>query len=57
MEYSLSCFLEENYANIRFSLQYQLRQHSDAIASSIVLEQGKTYAGMSWASRIYFACF
>nr|VWO94344.1 Succinate-semialdehyde dehydrogenase (EC [Ganoderma boninense] len=24
-------------------LQYQLRQHSDAIASSIVLEQGKTY--------------
>ncbi|KAL1951588.1 hypothetical protein VTO73DRAFT_737 [Trametes versicolor] len=25
-------------------LQYQLRQHSDAIASSIVLEQGKTYA-------------
>ncbi|OJT15808.1 Methylmalonate-semialdehyde dehydrogenase [acylating], mitochondrial [Trametes pubescens] len=25
-------------------LQYQLRQHGDAIASSIVLEQGKTYA-------------
>lgn len=25
-------------------LQHQLRQHSDAIASSIVLEQGKTYA-------------
>ena len=27
------------------SLQHQLRQNGDAIASSIVLEQGKTYAG------------
>lgn len=28
-------------------LQHQLRQHGDAIANSIVLEQGKTFAGMS----------
>ena len=27
-------------------LQYQLRQNADAIADSIVLEQGKTFAGM-----------
>lgn len=33
------------------SLQHQLRQHGDAIASSIVLEQGKTYPGASGASR------
>ncbi len=27
-------------------LQHQLRQNGDAIASSIVLEQGKTFAGV-----------
>ena len=29
------------------SLQYQLRQNGEAVANSIVLEQGKTYAGSS----------
>ena len=29
-------------------LQHQLRQHGDAIATSIVLEQGKTFAGLSF---------
>ena len=31
---------------VLYSLQQLLRQNSDAIANSIVLEQGKTLAGM-----------
>jgi malonate-semialdehyde dehydrogenase (acetylating) / methylmalonate-semialdehyde dehydrogenase len=32
------------HAHTTVRLQHLLRQHSDAIANSIVLEQGKTYA-------------
>ena len=32
---------------ITFRLQAQIRQNADAIANSIVLEQGKTFAGVS----------
>lgn len=37
-----------------FSLQQLLRENADAIASSIVLEQGKTIAGVY---RVLFVCW